>query len=92
MTGVPRVGLLLGDPCGIGPELVARLVRDGELDPGVATIVMGESRVAARGAEVAGIELRLPAISCPRRQRSTPGARCSWQGPRSTRPTRRSAR
>jgi 4-hydroxy-L-threonine phosphate dehydrogenase PdxA len=26
MASAARVGLLLGDPCGIGPELVAKLV------------------------------------------------------------------
>ena len=60
-----RVGLLLGDPCGIGPELVAKLLAGEELDPGVATIVIGEPRVLARGAEHAGIELRLPEASGP---------------------------
>ena len=39
MAKAVRVGLLLGDPCGIGPELVARLVTGGELDPDTATIV-----------------------------------------------------
>ena len=60
-----RVGLLLGDPCGIGPELVAKLLAGGELDPGVASIVIGEPRVLARGAEHAGVELRLPEVSGP---------------------------
>ena len=63
MTGVPRVGLLLGDPCGVGPELVARLLAGGELDAGVATVVIGEPKVLARGAGFAGVELYLPAIS-----------------------------
>ena len=65
MAGPARVGLLLGDPCGIGPELVAKLLAGGELDPGVATIVIGEPRVLARGAEHAGVELRLPEVSSP---------------------------
>jgi 4-hydroxythreonine-4-phosphate dehydrogenase len=65
MSGPARVGLLLGDPCGIGPELVAKLLAGGELDTGVATIVIGEPRVLARGAEFAGVELRLPEASGP---------------------------
>jgi 4-hydroxy-L-threonine phosphate dehydrogenase PdxA len=28
-----RVGLLLGDPCGVGPELVAKLLASDALDP-----------------------------------------------------------
>jgi 4-hydroxythreonine-4-phosphate dehydrogenase len=65
MSRPARVGLLLGDPCGIGPELVAKLLAGGELDPGVATIVIGEPRVLARGAGHAGVELRLREASGP---------------------------
>jgi 4-hydroxythreonine-4-phosphate dehydrogenase len=63
MSGPARVGLLLGDPCGIGPELVAKLLAGGERDPGVASVVIGEPRVLARGAERAGVDLRLPEVS-----------------------------
>jgi 4-hydroxythreonine-4-phosphate dehydrogenase len=65
MSEPARIGLLLGDPCGIGPELVAKLLAGGELDPDVATIVIGEPRVLARGAEHAGVDLRLPEVSSP---------------------------
>jgi 4-hydroxythreonine-4-phosphate dehydrogenase len=60
MSTPARVGLLLGDPCGIGPELVAKLLAGGELAPDVATIVIGEPWLLARGAEQAGIELEVP--------------------------------
>ena len=63
MSDPERVGLLLGDPCGIGPELIARLLAVDGLDPEVATIVIGEPRVLARGAEHAGVVLRLPEAS-----------------------------
>ena len=65
MAKAARVGLLLGDPCGIGPELVARLVAGGELDPDAATIVIGEPRLLARGARHAGVELRLAEVASP---------------------------
>jgi 4-hydroxythreonine-4-phosphate dehydrogenase len=65
MSTPARLGLLLGDPCGIGPELVAKLLAGGELDPQAATVVIGEPRVLARGAAQAGIELRLGETSGP---------------------------
>ena len=65
MSRPARVGLLLGDPCGIGPQLVAKLLAGGEFDTGVATIVIGEPRVLARGAEFAGTPLRLPKVPGP---------------------------
>jgi 4-hydroxythreonine-4-phosphate dehydrogenase len=65
MSEPERVGLLFGDPCGVGPELVAKLLAVEGLDPDVATIVIGEPRVLARGTEQAGVELLLPEVSSP---------------------------
>ena len=79
MAVTVRIGLLLGDPCGIGPELVARLVTGSELDPDTATIVLGEPRLLARGARHAGIELRLPEVSSP--DEADPGTAALLRGP-----------
>jgi 4-phospho-D-threonate 3-dehydrogenase / 4-phospho-D-erythronate 3-dehydrogenase len=81
MSGVPRVALLPGDPCGIGPELVAMLVAGGELDPEVATIVIGEPRLLARGAELAGVELHLPVITSPEEADGHAGSAVLMAGP-----------
>jgi 4-hydroxythreonine-4-phosphate dehydrogenase len=81
MSGLARVGLLLGDPSGIGPELVARLVAGDELDPRVATIVIGEPQVLARGAEAAGVEFHLPVIAGPEEADDYAGGAALIQGP-----------
>jgi 4-hydroxythreonine-4-phosphate dehydrogenase len=65
VAGTPRLGLLLGDPCGVGPELVARLVAGGDFEADVATIIIGEPRVLARGAALAGVEVALPTVARP---------------------------
>ncbi|MEM7022415.1 MAG: 4-hydroxythreonine-4-phosphate dehydrogenase PdxA [Pseudomonadota bacterium] len=57
----PRIGLLLGDPCGIGPELVARLLGDG-IDPEVTTLVIGEPRVLARGRAIVEVDAEPPLV------------------------------
>jgi 4-hydroxythreonine-4-phosphate dehydrogenase len=62
MPHLPRVGLLLGDPSGIGPELVAKLLRGDDLDGGVQTIVIGEPRVLMRGQEIAQVVLDVPTV------------------------------
>jgi 4-hydroxythreonine-4-phosphate dehydrogenase len=62
MPRLPRVGLLLGDPCGIGPELVAKLLGGEALDRATRTVVIGEPQVLARGQEVAGLALDIAAI------------------------------
>jgi 4-hydroxythreonine-4-phosphate dehydrogenase len=81
MSEMPRIGLLLGDPCGIGPELVARLVAGGELDPEVATIVIGEPRLLARGAEVAGVAPHVPLVETPEAADDRPGGAVLLSGP-----------
>ena len=91
MTEPARVGLLLGDPCGIGPEIVAQLLASDALDAEVATVVIGEPRIArarrrARRRRASAAGDRPASERCPRARR-----RC-WPGRRSTRPRRRSAR
>ena len=61
MTDV-RVGLLLGDACGIGPEIVARLLASDALEPEVATVVIGEPRILARAQAIVGSGGAVPPI------------------------------
>lgn len=58
--GKPILGLAIGDPAGIGPELAARVLADPEIRAAADLITVGDRRVLARGAEVAGIELDIP--------------------------------
>lgn len=60
---LPRVGLLLGDPSGIGPELVARLLSGDDLDRDALTVVIGDRRVLTRGQGIVGAELSLPVVA-----------------------------
>jgi 4-hydroxythreonine-4-phosphate dehydrogenase len=73
-----RVGLLLGDASGIGPELAAKLLAGGELAPDLTTVVIGDPRVLERGAAAAGVDLDLPLVQQPT---SDPGAAVLLQGP-----------
>src|SRR5512138_3503931 len=47
-----RIAISLGDPCGIGPEVVARALA---ARPGVDAIVYGDAGVLARAASAAGV-------------------------------------
>lgn len=58
-----RVGLLPGDACGIGPEILARLLASGALEPEVQTVVMAIP--ACWRAEIAGATLNLPVLNAP---------------------------
>jgi 4-hydroxy-L-threonine phosphate dehydrogenase PdxA len=53
----PTIGLMLGDPTGIGPEQCARVLSDGRLDDVANLLVVGDKRVLAQGAKDAGVTL-----------------------------------
>ena len=58
---IPRIGLLLGDPNGIGPELVARLLTDGIDQQLYQLVVIGDKQVYQDfGEKVVGFNTELP--------------------------------
>jgi 4-hydroxythreonine-4-phosphate dehydrogenase len=65
----PRIGLVLGDPSGIGPELVAKVLAQPEPLP-ADILVVGDRRHLARGEAIAGV--RVPA-SVPIEEVAGPG-------------------
>ena len=57
----PRIGLLLGDPAGIGPEVAARLLSLPRTLAEAEILVIGDRRVHRRGFEIAGV----PEVAVP---------------------------
>jgi len=51
----PRIGLILGDPCGIGPEVAARLLALPGVTAAADIVILGEPHVLAAGVRVAGV-------------------------------------
>jgi 4-hydroxythreonine-4-phosphate dehydrogenase len=78
MSTCPRIGLLPGDAAGIGPEIAARLLSQA-LEPEVATVVIGDPRVLARGTAATGVALELPTIE--RAEDAPVGAAALLPGP-----------
>ncbi len=56
----PRIGLLLGDPCGIGPEVAAKLLARPDTAARAEVLVLGDRAVFAAGQRTAGLELEVP--------------------------------
>jgi 4-hydroxythreonine-4-phosphate dehydrogenase len=54
---VPRIGIAMGDPAGISPELLAKLLTRSDLMEQAAVTVLGDRRVLAAGERVAGVSL-----------------------------------
>jgi len=52
-----RIGLLLGDPTGIGPEVVAKLLGGSDARALAELVVIGDLRVFQLGQQIAGVTL-----------------------------------
>jgi len=58
----PRIGLLLGDPCGIGPELIVKLLADKETAEQAEILLLGDLPVLRMGEEAAGLSVELKIV------------------------------
>ena len=69
----PRIGLLLGDPCGIGPEVAAKLLARPDTAARAEVLVLGDRAVFAAGQRTAGVALEIPEAPEPAVPRNPPG-------------------
>lgn len=56
MDDKPIVGVTMGDPAGIGPEICAKALTQGELRKTANCVVIGDRRGIRQGLKIAGIE------------------------------------
>ncbi len=56
----PRIGLLLGDPCGVGPEVAAKLLARPDTATRADVLVLGDREVFAAGQRAAEVALQIP--------------------------------
>ena len=61
----PKVAVLLGDPTGIGPELIAKLLAGPEPRQQANVLVVGDSRIFEMGQQVAKVRIPHRVISSP---------------------------
>ena len=59
----PRICLLLGDPCGIGPEIVAKLLVKPDVTGRADVLVLGDREVFAAGQQAAGVTLEFAEVT-----------------------------
>ncbi len=58
----PTLAITLGDPAGIGPEIVAKTLADGETYRICNPVVVGDRHVMKMGIDVAGVSLEINVI------------------------------
>ena len=59
----PRLGVLLGDPTGIGPEIVAKLLAGFDAHEHADLVVIGDRHVFEMGQKIAGVSLSSRVVS-----------------------------
>jgi 4-hydroxythreonine-4-phosphate dehydrogenase len=64
------IAITMGDPCGIGPEIVAKLYADSAPLP--PTLVLGDEGLIKRAIRLLGLSLAVRAIESPEEFHSTP--------------------
>jgi 4-hydroxythreonine-4-phosphate dehydrogenase len=64
---VTRIGLVLGDPAGVGPEIAAKLLAKSADRSDLRFLVIGTEAVLSAGARVAGLEIALPKVDAGER-------------------------
>ena len=69
----PTIAVTMGDPAGIGPEIVVRALGEGEVQAACRPVVVGDPRILARAAEL---------VKSPQGVRPVPTARGTGADPR----------
>lgn len=69
----PRIGLLLGDPCGVGPEVAAKLLARAGTAARAEVLVLGDRAVLAAGERSAGVTLDVPEVPADAPPPNAPG-------------------
>jgi len=62
MANRPSIGVTIGDPAGIGPEIVARALAEEALHRSARLVVVGENSVVRKAVELTGVRLSVHPI------------------------------
>ncbi len=73
-TTPPRLGITMGDPAGIGPEVTVRALADPAVRRAARPIVIGDARVIAAAASLVGVALAVRALAAPDAAAGAPDA------------------
>lgn len=69
----PTIAITMGDPAGIGPEIVARALGEGEVRAACWPVVVGDPRIMTRAVELVQSPLRVRPVQTAREAGGDPG-------------------
>jgi len=71
---LPRVGITMGDPSGVGPEVVMKALADPRAYEGARPLVIGDAKRLEKAGKIVGARLKVARIGAPGEAKYTPGA------------------
>ena len=74
MTQAPLLAVTIGDPAGIGPEIVVKSLGPGTRPDGIRPLVIGDAGVLAEVVEACGVDLQIRSVGGPSEVTGDPGA------------------
>lgn len=65
MANKPNIAITMGDPSGVGPEIIVKSLNDQKIYEGCRPFVIGDLKILKRALEVTNIDLQLNGINHP---------------------------
>ncbi len=69
----PCIAIPMGDPAGIGPEIIAKALCDERIQKDINCLIIGDSRIMEEAVKITGLPLRIRRIQDPSECRYVPG-------------------
>lgn len=69
----PIVGIPLGDPAGVGPEIIVKALAKAEVYEMARPLVIGDAKVLKQAMKFCGLELELHTVEKPSEGKFVPG-------------------
>lgn len=61
----PLIAVPIGDPAGIGPEIVAKALADPIVEEGAACVIIGDKKIMENAVKITGVSLEIKVITEP---------------------------
>lgn len=70
----PLIAITMGDPCGVGPEIIVAALTDPAIRTACSPLVLGDRRTMQRALTVCNSQLKLVSVACPAEANDLPGS------------------
>lgn len=65
MNKKPRIAIPLGDPAGVGPEIVVKSIASQEVFDAAECVVIGDKKIIDKAIEITGVDITVHVIAEP---------------------------